>query len=59
MQTFPPNSGGGSREQGYQTLGTPTGNVIKLNFCMTRVEVESHGCFFFLFYFQKTLADKL
>ncbi|PNY12588.1 protein YIPF1 [Trifolium pratense] len=24
MQTFPPNSGGGSREQGYQTLGTPT-----------------------------------
>jgi len=29
MQTFPPNSGGGGGsgggQQGYQTLGTPTG----------------------------------
>jgi hypothetical protein len=46
MQTFPPNSGGGSREQGYQTLGTPAGNVIKLNFCMTQSNhmVVSFSC---------------
>jgi hypothetical protein len=33
--------------------------VMLSNLIFAWLEVESHGCFFFLFYFRKTLADKL